>query len=74
MTSRKIRTYQNKAENLYTIYLVFDLDGECKFTKEAHMPKPSSIRLAVLVELRLVTDRQTDTRPWLLQRMHSIAR
>jgi len=32
------------------------------------------LRLAVLVELRLVTDRQTDTGPWLVQRMHSIAR
>ena len=33
-------------------------------------------RLAVLVELRLVTDRQTDTDtgPWLVPRMHSIAR
>jgi len=29
------------------------------------------LRLAVLVELRLV---QTDTGPWLVQRMHSIAR
>ena len=36
------------------------------------------LRLAVLVELRLVTDRQTDGRtdtgPWLVPRMHSIAR
>ena len=36
------------------------------------------LRLAVLVELRLVTDRQTqtdtDTGPWLVTRMHSIAR
>jgi len=37
------------------------------------------LRLAVLVELRLVTDRQTqtqrdtDTGPWLVPRMHSIA-
>jgi len=31
------------------------------------------IRLAVLVEHRLVTDRQTDTGPWLVPRMHSIA-
>ena len=31
-------------------------------------------RLAVLVEHRLVTDRQTDTGPWLVPRMHSIAR
>jgi len=33
-------------------------------------------RLAVLVEFRLVTDRQTDTDtvPWLVPRMHSIAR
>jgi len=33
------------------------------------------LRLAVLVELRLVTDRQTDTDtgPWLVPRMHSIA-
>ena len=32
------------------------------------------LRLAVLVELRLVTDRQTqtDTGPWLVPRMHSI--
>ena len=30
------------------------------------------LRLAVLVELRLVTD--TDTGPWLVPRMHSIAR
>jgi len=33
MASRKIQTYQNKAKNLCTIYVVFDLDGECKFTK-----------------------------------------
>ena len=36
------------------------------------------LRLAVLEELRLVTDRQTqtdtDTGPWLVPRMHSIAR
>jgi len=40
------------------------------------------LRLAVLAELRLVTDRQTDGRmdgqtdtgPWLVPRMHSIAR
>ena len=36
----------------------------------------SNLRLAVLVELRLVTDRwtQTDTGPWLVPRMHNIAR
>jgi len=33
MASRKIQTYQNKANNLYTIYFVFDLGGECKFIK-----------------------------------------
>ena len=38
------------------------------------MPKISSIRPPVLVELRLVTDRQTDTGPWLVPRMLSIAR
>jgi len=34
------------------------------------------LRLAVLLELRLVTDRQidTDTDPWLIPRMHIIAR
>ena len=36
------------------------------------------LRLAVLVELRLVTDgqtnTQTDTGPWLVPRVHSIAR
>jgi len=36
------------------------------------------LRLAVLVEHRLVTDRQTDrhtdTGPWLVPRMHSITR
>jgi len=36
------------------------------------------LRVAVLVELRLVTDRrtdgETDTGPWLVPRMHSIAR
>ena len=32
------------------------------------------LHLAVLVELRLVTDRRTDTGPWLVPRMHSIAR
>ena len=36
------------------------------------------LRLAVLVELRLVTDEHrrtdTDTFPWLVPRMHSIAR
>jgi len=28
-----MQTYQNKAKNLYTIYFVFDLDGEGKFIK-----------------------------------------
>jgi len=32
------------------------------------------LRLAVLVEHRLVTDRRTDTGVWLVRRMHSIAR
>jgi len=32
------------------------------------------LRLAVLVELRLVTERRTDTGPWLVTRVHSIAR
>ena len=32
------------------------------------------LRLAVLVEHRLVTDGRTDTGPWLVPRMHSIAR
>jgi len=32
------------------------------------------LSLAVLVELRLVTHRQTNTDPWLVPRMHSIAR
>jgi len=32
------------------------------------------LSLAVLVELRLVTDGRTDTGPWLVPRMHSIAR
>jgi len=36
IASRKIQTYQNKAKNLYTIYFVFDLDGECKFIKTKH--------------------------------------
>jgi len=27
---------QNRAKNLYTIYFVFDLDGECKFVKTKH--------------------------------------
>jgi len=36
MASRKIQTYQNKAKNLYTIYFVFHLDGECKFIKTKH--------------------------------------
>jgi len=34
MASSKIQTYQNKAKNLYAIYFVFDLDGECKFIKK----------------------------------------
>jgi len=33
MASRKIQTYQNKAKNLYTIYFVFDLNGELAFIK-----------------------------------------
>jgi len=41
------------------------------------MPKTSSIRLSVSIEHRLLTDRQTDgqtdTGPWLVPRMHSIA-
>jgi len=32
------------------------------------------LRLAVLAEVGLVTDRQTATGPWLVPRMHSIAR
>jgi len=42
--------------------------------KETHMPKASSIRSAVSIEHRLVTERQTDTDPWLVLRMLSIAR
>ena len=34
---RKIQTYQNEAKNLYAIYFVFDLDGECKFVKTKHL-------------------------------------
>jgi len=36
MASRKLGTYQNNAKNLYTIYFVLDLDGECKFVKTKH--------------------------------------
>jgi len=36
MASRKIQTYQNTAKNLYTIYFVFDLDGERKFIETKH--------------------------------------
>jgi len=36
MASRKIQIYQNKAKNLYTVYFVFDLDGECNFIKAKH--------------------------------------
>jgi len=36
MASCKVQTYQNKAKNLYTIYFVFDLDGEYKFIKTKH--------------------------------------
>ena len=36
--------------------------------------KASSIRSAVSIEHRLVTERQTDTDPWLVLRMLSIAR
>jgi len=32
------------------------------------------LRFAVLVEHRLVTDGRTDTGPWLVPRMYSIAR
>ena len=32
MASRKRQTYQNKAKNLYVLF-VFDLDGQCKFIK-----------------------------------------
>jgi len=32
------------------------------------------LRLAILVEHRLVMDGRTDTGPWLVPRMHSIAR
>ena len=32
------------------------------------------LSLAVLAEYRLVTDGQSDTGPWLVLRMHSIAR
>jgi len=34
MASRKIRTYQNKAKNLCTIYFVFDLNGDCYSLKQ----------------------------------------
>ena len=49
-------------------------------TKQSHGVVCVILRFAVLVELRLVTDRrtdrhrQTDTGPWLVPRMHSIAR
>jgi len=46
MASRKIQTYQNKAKNLYTIYFVFDLDGECKFIKTKHYSDQTILFLA----------------------------
>ena len=36
MASRKMQTRQYKANNLYAIYIVFDLDGEWKFIKTRH--------------------------------------
>ena len=36
MASRKIQTNQNKAKNLYSIYFVCELDGECKSIKTKH--------------------------------------
>jgi len=46
MASRKIQTYQNKAKNLYTIYFVFVLDGECKFIKTKHYSDETNAFLA----------------------------
>jgi len=34
------------------------------------MPKTSSIRSAVSIEHRLVTDRETDTGPWLVPQIY----
>ena len=36
MANRKIQSCQNKANNLCTIYFVFDLHGEGKFIKTKH--------------------------------------
>jgi len=36
MDSRKMQTYQNQANNLYTIYFMCDLGSECKFIKRKH--------------------------------------
>jgi len=44
-----------------------------KCAKEAPMPKTNTIRSPVSIELRLVTNRQTDTGPWLVAALYSIA-
>jgi len=45
--------YQNKAKNLYTIYFVFDLEGECKFIKTKHYSDETNLFFlaATLVEI-----------------------
>jgi len=49
MASRKIQTYQNKANTLCTISFLFDLDGECKFVTKsspiAEGPRDASCQL-----------------------------
>ena len=71
MASRIVQTYQNKAKNLYTIYFVFDLDGECKFitTKyvllSCHLGWMNRRRFCLQKggsqeHISLITDRQTD--------------
>jgi len=76
--SPEFGTKFQREEPLFLELTKFPFDTVHDGWKEAHMPKTSSIRLTVLVELRLVTDGRTDRHRAMastaLPRMHSIAR
>jgi len=56
--SPKFRTKFQRGVPLFLEITEFPINTVWDGLKEAHVPKTSSIRSAVLVELRVVTDRQ----------------
>ena len=76
LRSRLVKIFENRiivsevmAKSLVSCFF----DSRCTFPGLSCGVVYVILCLAVLVEFRLVTDRQTDTCPWLVPRMHSIA-